>query len=83
MTRLVLDIPQSRDVPLLLALLKRLNVRVVQKTDEIGETITVFSSEESFSLNDFQEAMDMSDEDMVLTFGEGYLREHNWQPSHA
>ena len=35
----------------------------------------------SFSLRDFQEAMGMTDEDMVLTFGLEYLQSKNW-PGH-
>ncbi|MFN0033665.1 MAG: hypothetical protein ACKVUS_01275 [Saprospiraceae bacterium] len=83
MTRLVLDIPQSQDVPLLLALLKRLNVRVVQKASTPGEQVQAVDVAGAFSLTDFQEAMEMTDEDMVLTFGEEYLQEHKWQPSYA
>jgi hypothetical protein len=36
-----------------------------------------------FSMHDFQEAMGMSDEDMLLTFGKEYLENHQWQPSYA
>ncbi|MBC7777027.1 MAG: hypothetical protein H7246_16465 [Phycisphaerae bacterium] len=83
MTRLVLDIPQSQDVPLLLALLKRLNVRVVQKSSTPSEQAQADDMAKAFSLSDFQEAMEMTDEDMVLTFGEEYLLEHKWQSSYA
>lgn len=31
------------------------------------------------TLHDFQDAMQMSDEDMRLTFGNDYLIRHNWQ----
>ncbi len=34
MTRIVLEVPQDKDLDLLLALLQRLNIRVVQKTSE-------------------------------------------------
>ena len=34
MTRIVLEIPQDKDLDLLLALLERLNIRVIQKTHE-------------------------------------------------
>ncbi len=34
MTRIVLEVPQDKDVDLLLALLERLNIRVVQRTSE-------------------------------------------------
>jgi hypothetical protein len=34
MTRILLEIPQNQDLDLLLALFKRLNVRVVQRTVE-------------------------------------------------
>lgn len=83
MTRLVLDIPQSQDVPLLLALLKRLNIRVVQKASTPSEQVLALEIAEPFSLTDFQKAMEMTDEEMVLTFGEEYLREHKWQSSYA
>lgn len=36
---------------------------------------------EQFDLNDFQEVMEMSNQDMILTFGEEYLRKNNWLPS--
>lgn len=76
MTRIVLEIPQNQDVDFLLTLLNRLNIKVVAKT-----TIPPMPSKsETFSLNDFQQAMDMTDEDMELTFGEEYLQEHQWQP---
>lgn len=38
MTRIVLEIPQDKDLDLLLALLERLNIRVIQKTHEKEET---------------------------------------------
>ncbi len=34
MTRIVLEVPQDKDLDLLLALLQRLNIRVIQKTSE-------------------------------------------------
>lgn len=34
MTRIVLEVPQEKDLDLLLALLQRLNIRVVQKNSE-------------------------------------------------
>ena len=37
MTRIVLEIPQDKDLDLLLALLERLNIRVIQKTLEKEE----------------------------------------------
>lgn len=34
MTRIVLEVPQDKDLELLLALLERLNIRVIQRTSE-------------------------------------------------
>lgn len=34
------------------------------------------------NLTDFQEAMNMSNDDMVLTFGEAYLSQRNWVSTH-
>ncbi len=34
MTRLVLEIPQQNDLPLLLAFLERLNIRIIQRSEE-------------------------------------------------
>lgn len=34
MTRIVLEVPQDKDLDLLLALLERLNIRVIQRTSE-------------------------------------------------
>lgn len=33
-------------------------------------------------MTDFQEAMGMTNIDMVLTFGESYLQEKKWSPAH-
>lgn len=35
------------------------------------------------TLSDFQEAMQMSDDDMRLTFGDEYLTQRHWQPANA
>lgn len=37
----------------------------------------------SGTLIDFQEAMQMSDDDMRLTFGDEYLTQRRWQPANA
>lgn len=34
MTRIVLEVPQDKDLDMLLALLERLNIRVIQRTSE-------------------------------------------------
>lgn len=86
MTRLVLEVSQSQDLDLLLTLLKRLNIKVVQKIATTDQPLVQNSSQsagESFTLNDFQDAMEMSDEEMALTFGEEYLLKNKWHPTHA
>lgn len=49
MTRIVLEVPQDKDLDLLLALLKRLNIRVVQRTSE-SEASAQAVSERTFIL---------------------------------
>ncbi len=79
MTQIVLEIPQNQDLDFLLSLLRRLNFRVVAQREMAPDA----AKSDAFSMNDFQEAMSMTDEDMDLTFGEDYLQTKNWQPSHA
>lgn len=87
MTKLILEVAQNQDLHLLLALLKKLNVKVVHKvtTTDLPEVPNDNQRhfDDAFTLNDFQEAMGISDEEMTLTFGEEYLSKNKWHPTQA
>lgn len=54
-----------------------------QMTAWLEAKLQVQQDNNVFTLADFQEAMEMTDEDMVLTFGEEYLLANNWKAHEA
>lgn len=68
MTRIVLEVPQDKDLDLLLALLKRLNIRVVQRTSN-SEPSAQVSSEKAFILRGLPAREDF--EAFILDFEAG------------
>jgi hypothetical protein len=58
-------------------------LRVRQQNLLVVRDAATTKSQSVFTLTDFQEAMQMTDEDMLLTFGEAYLLAHNWHPHEA
>ena len=50
MTRLVLEIPQQNDLPLLLAFLERLDIRIVQRSEENTVSAVQAEADKAFIL---------------------------------
>ena len=60
MTRIVLEVPQDQDLDLLLALLERLNIRVVQKTIEKEQSVAT-TKDQAFILKGLPSRKDFED----------------------
>ena len=67
MTRIVLEVPQDKDLDLLLALLERLNIRVIQHTSE-NTPPTQAKTDQAFILKGLPAREDF--EDFVRDFEE-------------
>jgi len=75
MTRIVLEVPQNKDLDLLLALLERLNIRVIQRVSEDEPPNAAATEDKSFILKglpprknfeDFVRDFDLSRQDRPL-----------------
>jgi hypothetical protein len=68
---------------------KRFRTLPKQEQNVLASKVTAMLEQElaqlettSGNLTDFQDAMGMTNRDMILTFGEAYLTEKNWKPAH-
>ena len=60
MTRILLEVPQEKDVALLMALLKRLNIRVIQPVPA-DEQMSASTEDQAFILNGLPEREDLEE----------------------